>query len=111
MKKYRINKKTKKLAKEVYDKEMLEIENIDNDNIHFRTSISCQNCSKLLEGFGEYLSMYNELKVNSSIDIKNPDLLCFINNKRICHVKYLAYMLGNLESNEEIDINKVLKIN
>lgn len=109
MKKYRINQKIKELAKETYKKEMLEIENIENNNIIFRTSISCINCSKFLEGFGEYLSMYNDLIIENYINIENPDLLCFINNKRVCHIKYLAYMLGKLENRENIDIDKILK--
>ena len=100
MKKYRINQKIKELAKETYKKEMLEIENIENNNIIFRTSISCINCSKFLEGFGEYLSMYNDLIIENYINIENPDLLCFIN---------LAYMLGKLENRENIDIDKILK--
>lgn len=111
MKKYRINNKVKKLAKEVYEKNLLQVDNIENDNIYFRTSINCEKCSKFLEGFGEYLSMYNELTVNSVINITEPDLLCFINNKRICHIKYLAYILGKLENKENININKIFNMN
>ena len=104
------NKKVKLLAKEIYNKELLEIEKTENNNVRFRTSVSCLKCSTFLELLGEFPTAYNDKMVTGQINLIKPDMICYINNKRICHIKYLAYKLGMLEEKENIDINKVLGI-